>query len=274
MIRKSLFALALVLVPYQVARGESARVVGRVDCSLGCRVTDLEIVGEIDNSTVEKIKQLFDESHQRAVRERKAASSVYEVVNLNSPGGSVTAALAIGRMLRKERLAASVGVGGVCYSSCVMIYAGAVSRVPIWVSSGKIGIHRPYFEVPRQDVSPENVKELYQRMLQDLRAYFREMNVSEQLADAMLRIEPQNIRLLDDAALNSYGLTETDPIEEETHDLEMAQMYGLDRSEYMKRKSFAERICIKLPTMSRCHDSIMKTGTAAPELYSYPGRAP
>jgi hypothetical protein len=138
------------------------------------------------------------------------------------------------------------------------------------MTAGKIGIHRPYFEVPRQEVSSENVKELYQRMLQEIRSYFREMNVSEQLADAMLRIEPQNVRLLNETALNSYGLTDTDPIEDETFDLEMAKMYGLDRSVYIKRKSLAERICIKLSTMLACQESMMKTGTAAPELYSYP----
>jgi hypothetical protein len=54
--------------------------------------------------------------------------------------------------------------------------------------------------------------------------------------------------LLDEAVLNSYGLTAIDPIEEETSDLQMAQMYGLDCGEYMRRKSLAERTRIKVPT--------------------------
>jgi len=265
-----LLLLLFIVAPYQAARAETARVDGRVDCTSSCRVTDLEIIGNVDASTVEKIKRLFDESYERAAREKKRVSSVPgEIVDLNSPGGSVPAAMAIGRMLRKERVLVVVPAGGVCYSACVLIYAGGASRM----NFGKIGIHRPYFDdVPKQDVSAENVKARYQQMLQDIRAYFREMNVSEQLADAMLRIDPQNLRLLDEAALDSYGLTKTDPIEDETHDLEMAQMWGLDRSEYIKRKSLAERICIKLPTLAACHDSIMKTGKAAPELYSYPMR--
>jgi hypothetical protein len=36
----------------------------------------------------------------------------------------------------------------------------------------------------------------------------------------MLRIEPAKVRLLDDTTLARYGLTETDPIEKETEDLE------------------------------------------------------
>jgi hypothetical protein len=55
------------------------------------------------------------------------------------------------------------------------------------MQDGKVGIHRPYFEVPKDKISPDKYREQFQRMLQELRAYFREMNVNEQLADAMLR---------------------------------------------------------------------------------------
>ena len=110
---------------------------------------------------------------------------------------------------------------------------------------------------------------MYQRMLQDIRSYFREMNVSEQLADAMLRIEPAKVRLLDDTALASYGLTETDPIEQETLDLKDAQYYGVSRQEYMRRQSLAERICPSVwggPDIgSECYETVMKTGQTPPK---------
>jgi ATP-dependent protease ClpP protease subunit len=191
--------ICTVLVSFQVARSESARVGGSVDCSIACEVEGLEIVGEIDASTVEKVKRLFDESSERAVSERNTSSSVGQMVSLNSPGGSITAAMAIGRILRKERLFAMIPRWGVCYSACVLIFAGAVARM----NAGKLGIHRPYLEVPQQEVSSGDVNELYQKTLQEIRSYFHEMNVSEQLADAMLRIEPDKIRLLSDNELNA-----------------------------------------------------------------------
>jgi hypothetical protein len=43
-------------------------------------------------------------------------------------------------------------------------------------------------------------------MLQDIRSYFREMNVLEQLADAMLCIEPEDLKLLTKTELDTYGL--------------------------------------------------------------------
>ncbi len=67
-------------------------------------------------------------------------------------------------------------------------------------------------------VNKLNVLAAYQRMLQDIRSYFREMNVSEQLADAILRVAPKNIRFLDYDALRLYGLTAVDPVEQETTD--------------------------------------------------------
>jgi len=81
-------------------------------------------------------------------------------------------------------------------------------------------------------------------MLQDIRSYFREMNVSEQLADAMLRVEPKNIRFLDYDALRLYGLTAVDPVEQETLDLQEAQSFQLDRQEYIKRKAF-QNACVR-----------------------------
>jgi hypothetical protein len=166
--------------------------------------------------------------------------------------------MTIGRFLKKEKSSVIIDDGAVCYSACVLILAGAVGRV----IGGKVGIHRPYLEVPSQPMSSDNVREVYQRMLQDMRSYFREMNVSEQLADAMLRISPENIRLLDEPALKNYGLTLDDPIEEETRDLSSAQRYGLDRQEYMKRKSFVERQCGHGVERLECEDRIMCSGTA------------
>jgi hypothetical protein len=121
---------------------------------------------------------------------------------------------------------------------------------------GKVGIHRPYFEVPQQQASSDRVKELYQKTLQDIRAYFREMNVSEQLADVMLRTNPENMRVLNDAALNAYGLTFEDPIAHEARELADAQSIGVSRQEYIRRKALADSRCIFVS--SKCYRDIME----------------
>jgi hypothetical protein len=122
--------ILFVAVSHQ-ALGESARVGGSVDCSSGywCSAKDMEIVGTIDSLTVEKFKHLIDSVHERAARERKDVQLTHISLGLNSPGGGVAAAMAIGRILRKERLDVIVPFDGECYSACVLVFAGAVWRM-------------------------------------------------------------------------------------------------------------------------------------------------
>jgi hypothetical protein len=97
--------------------------------------------------------------------------------------------------------------------------------------------------VPQREISLEVVRLLYARMLQDIRSYFREMNVLEQLADAMLRIEPEDLRLLTKTELDAYGLTQQDPIDKELEQLKAAQQLGVTRAEYMRRMQLIDRTC-------------------------------
>ncbi len=238
----------------------SALVVGAVDCSpVSCDLRDAKLDGEIDSSTVLKIGRLIAQTEEAAVQSKTVASFSWGI-ELDSPGGSVPAAMELGLLLRKKRAWVIVPSGASCNSACVLVLAGAVERLVF----GKVGIHRPYLEVPKQDVTPDHVRSLYQATLAEIRDYFREMNVSEQLADAMLRIDPEHVKFLNDAALASYGLLSTDPIEKETADLEEAQYLGLSRSQYIERKQVAARLCPgrfgNPDILTPCYQAVMKTG--------------
>jgi hypothetical protein len=155
-----------------------------------------------------------------------------------------------------------------------MILAGAVERF-VW---GKVGIHRPYLEIPPQNKSPsaDEVKSAYERILQDIRAYLREMNVSQRLADDMLRFEPEKVHYLMAADLKRYGLAAIDPaeqqtraaeqqtqaIENEAHDVQEANRLGLDRREYTRRKVIWNELCSSMPDREAvsCKRRIMRTG--------------
>ena len=50
----------------------------------------------------------------------------------------------------------------------------------------------------------------------DIRAYLREMNVSERLADEMMKTPPSSVRYLIAEEQESFGLSVIDPIERET----------------------------------------------------------
>src|SRR5690606_4894651 len=87
---------------------------------------------------------------------------------LDSPGGDVEAAFEAGRIIRKHEAMVSVPLYGKCYSSCVFLIAGGVSRLIL----GDIGIHRPFFLS-----SPENVDQSLRRVLLLSRKYLEEMNI-------------------------------------------------------------------------------------------------
>ena len=207
-------------------------------CSL---VADLR--GEIDNASADEFIRLDNETRHEAAAKRMSVTR--GIIYLDSPGGSVNAAVTIGRYLRARSFVAAVRPEAKCLSACVLVLAGAPSRGIN--SEAKVGIHRPYLEVPQQKVSPDAIRVLYQQMLQDIRSYFHEMNVSEQLADAMLRVEPENMRLLNKDELESYGLTPRDPVDKEVEEAKEAQRLGVSRAEYMRRLGLMDRACGSLP---------------------------
>src|SRR6478736_10244941 len=51
-----------------------------------------------------------------------------KTVVLNSPGGSVADAMAMGRLIRESKFATEVGAGKYCASSCPLVFAGGVER--------------------------------------------------------------------------------------------------------------------------------------------------
>ena len=59
---------------------------------------------------------------------------------LNSPGGSVADALAMGRLIREKKFATEVEAGKYCVSSCPLVFAGGVDRRA--GDKATIGVHQ------------------------------------------------------------------------------------------------------------------------------------
>ncbi|RLP74653.1 hypothetical protein D9R14_18435 [Xanthobacter tagetidis] len=65
-----------------------------------------------------------------------------KTVVLNSPGGSVSDALAMGRLIRERRLDTKVEASGLCVSSCPLVFVGGVNRIAEGGSA--IGVHQVF----------------------------------------------------------------------------------------------------------------------------------
>lgn len=138
----------------------------------------------------------------QALRERRREGMV---VHLDSGGGQLTAAIAIGRLLRAQRGVVRIGASSSCLSACIFVLAGAPYRV---VEAGAvISIHRPYD--PEDAQLPAAQRDIKQARLDAfVRAYLKEVNVPPALYEAMLNA-PDG-RALAPPELTWYGLNTTD----------------------------------------------------------------
>jgi hypothetical protein len=96
-----------------------------------------------------------------------------KTVVLNSAGGSVADALAMGRLIRERKFATEVEAGKFCASSCPLVFAGGVERRA--GNKAAIGVHQvasirsAAIGPPRDEMSiAQNISARCQRYLRDM----------------------------------------------------------------------------------------------------------
>jgi hypothetical protein len=129
-------------------------------------------------------------------------------LSLNSKGGSVSEALKIGRFVRSARLRTHIKINDVvvCYSSCFLILISGVERSAASTrDETRVGIHRPYFDKETYlNSDSSQIGERYQSLIDDIKSYFQEMEVSDILLSRMLNSASDQIDLLSVEDFNKY----------------------------------------------------------------------
>ena len=206
------------------------------------------------------ITELMANEFVRALREMRAQNSNAQfMIDLDSKGGDVYAAMKIGRAIRRDpNNAVGVWQGKECFSSCIFILAGADQRLRV----GAIGIHRPYLVTPTSDDAA--LKRWFERLSVDAKTYLREMNVKEALFDDMVAIAPESIRIFNNTQeMDHYGLLQLDPVTDEKVTSLQMRNYGIaTKSEFYERKGKLNHECKNLPPdhYSSCFNRVMSGG--------------
>jgi hypothetical protein len=205
----------------------------------------VHLTGEIKAGDLEKMQVQFKAERDKLSSFKADPSQIF--VNLNSPGGDLHEAMAIGRWVRKIGMTTLVVPNDRCYSSCVYILAAGLHKHV----AGQVGIHRPYLTaVPAGGI--DATMKVALRTSQD---YFAAMNLPSQLADTMFSIPPDKLVVLDQTSLARYRLDQTDLSYQEALDLKNAAFYGLTRQEYMVRndryQKLRERMCDKIQDVAK-----------------------
>ncbi|PWC53620.1 ATP-dependent Clp protease proteolytic subunit [Azospirillum sp. TSO22-1] len=241
------FGMLLVILAMLLGRNGSAAaatVSGGEECEANLCAFNVQISGRITEDAARDFVRVAGRADQ--------------IINLkvNSDGGSVRGAMALGRELRTKTVNIIVAEDARCVSACVLLLAGASMRD----IAGAVGIHRPYFEVPTGALTVAGVQAASDKVAEEMRAYFRGMNVSAQIVDDMLLIPPERVRWLTAAELRQYGIADEDPVYREATILVNAQRYGLTRQQYLRRTARADAEC-RLPdpvAMVNCYEATLR----------------
>lgn len=124
-------------------------------------------------------------------------------VTLDSSGGSVSDALAIGRTIRAAGFSTEVADGAVCLSACPYILAGGSERRV--AAGGVVGVHQHYFGENTILPAFMAVKDV-QRGQASVMDYLTEMGVDLRLMSHALRTPPEEINILDPALMEELRL--------------------------------------------------------------------
>jgi hypothetical protein len=101
-----------------------------------------------------------------------------KTVALNSPGGSVTDALAMGRLIREKKFATEVEAGKYCASSCPLVFAGGLERRA--GDKAAIGVHQ-VAAISSANAAPRDEMEVAQRISARCQRYLGDMGISLQV---------------------------------------------------------------------------------------------
>ena len=139
------------------------------------------IKGEISDETADHFKWAMEHL------EFNGRSEIY--LQLDSPGGLISAAMDIGNIVSRAKSgsAAWVPAGDQRSSACVLILAAATNRFTGHASGkskGSIGIHRPFdYEVSSLPSSYSEYLARYDAIMEEMKRYLRKFGVAPQLVD-------------------------------------------------------------------------------------------
>lgn len=100
-------------------------------------------------------------------------------VALNSPGGSVSDAMAMGRLIREKKFSTEVEAGKYCASSCPLAFFGGVERRA--GDKAAIGVHQVFAMTSADNIAPRDDMSDAQRISAKCQRYLGDMGVNLQV---------------------------------------------------------------------------------------------
>jgi hypothetical protein len=177
---------------------------------------DVILEGTIVPGDYDKLRKLIDEWCPARSYNSRCPSEIY----LASPGGSLTEAMKIGRLVRalrwgtkipskespdlRQNIVAALKLKApqsnyMCASACFFISIGGIERLST-LDEGLLGIHRPYMsDADLKTLSANQAMASTTQVRTITEAYLKEMGVPSKYADLMFSIPKDQVRWISEA---------------------------------------------------------------------------
>lgn len=208
-----------------------AEVVLQCD-STNCRLDINGLIRPQDLLTFKRIIGAFNREKNKIITTEgeKWLGIGIPIVYLDSSGGDVMTALAIGDLMYENQFAAEIDVFASCSSACVYILGSSVMRFPL----GRINIHRPYSN--STETSFAQAASDFAKIERLAVSQFKRVGVSADLWNAMMKVPPETARPLSIEEIERFGLLGNDPAYDDAMDSRLAKRLGITKQEYLRRK--------------------------------------
>ena len=138
----------------------------------------------------------------------KRADYIKTVV-LNSSGGSVSDALAMGRLIRDKKFATEVEANKYCASSCPLMFMGGVERRA--GDKAAIGVHQVFAMASAENAAPRDDMSEAQRISAKCQRYLGDMGINLQVWVHAMETPKDRLFIFKPDELKSLNLVTSEP---------------------------------------------------------------
>ncbi|MGH8036987.1 MAG: hypothetical protein ACREPC_01140 [Stenotrophomonas sp.] len=177
---------------------------------------------------VGKINPGFSELVARVALVADAQRISRRILDLDSSGGQVEAAIVAGDRIGESNWTIWVREGSVCHSACVFVLAAGDNRLV----SGKVGIHRMMRISSKATSRAELNRELHE-VYDNVKDYLQRNGVAVGVADLMMTVPNRSLRLLTSDELRQFGLDGTNAVQDDLERIKQMRKCG---DEFVRRK--------------------------------------
>lgn len=162
---------------------------------------EIEVIERPDGSAL-IIRGTFESSDDPARLLALVQSHRPDLITFDSSGGSIYAAMAFGRAIRRTGIATAQPRFLECASACALAFFGGVSRS---AEPGSIGVHKTSFS-PGTALSRDSAVSAVQGATADVIQYMIEMGIDPGLLQFTLRYESWDMRYLSASEMAQHGV--------------------------------------------------------------------